>query len=49
MKTFDIEEMRLKKKFCKNFFSRGQNYNSDKIDFLHLNVDLYNSYKKCLF
>ena len=50
MKTFDIEEDEIEKiNFVKGFFPESfQNYNSDKIDFLHLDVDLYNSYKNCL-
>ena len=50
MKKFDIEEHEIEKiNFVKGFFPESfQNYNSDKIDFLHLDVDLYNSYKNCL-
>lgn len=35
--------------FVKGFFPESfENYNKKSIDFLHLDVDLYNSYKSCL-
>lgn len=50
MKTFNIDEQEIQKiQFVKGFFPESfKNYNSEKVDFLHLDVDLYNSYKYCL-
>ena len=50
MKSYGISEEEIQKcNFIKGFFPESfKNYNEDCIDFLHLDVDLYDSYKHCL-
>lgn len=50
MKSYDIDVEQIEKcKFIKGFFPESfKHYNGDSIDFLHIDVDLYNSYKHCL-
>ena len=50
MKSYGISEEEIQKcNFIKGLFPESfKNYNEDCIDFLHLDVDLYDSYKHCL-
>lgn len=50
MKSYGIDAEQIAKcKFVKGFFPESfKNYNGDFIDFLHIDVDLYQSYKYCL-
>ena len=50
MRSHDIDLEQIEKcKFIKGFFPESfKYYNGDSIDFLHIDVDLYNSYNHCL-